>query len=95
MIHTIKNQQVLAFLYAHGLQEVLFRYLDENCDIVTNYDYILFLLGLLAVIPLPSSINSRCIHLDYLLHCGDPDIEDLAEKVREHWTLLVCKRTHL
>lgn len=73
------------YLYGSGLQEFLYRYLDENGDIVTNYDYILHLLNLLVTIPLPERIDLECIHLDYYLHCGDPDIEDLALRVKDRW----------
>ena len=37
--------------YKNGLLAVLLRYLEENCDIITNYDYILSLLSLLALVP--------------------------------------------
>lgn len=85
MCSRIQNRQVLDYLYGSGLQEVLYRYLDENGDIVTNYDYILRLLNLLVMIPLPERIDLKCIHLDYYLHCGDPDIEDLALRVKDRW----------
>ena len=77
-----------------GLLHTLLRYLEENCDIVTNYDYIVSLLTLLSTIPLPSddsSIDSK--QLSFYLHCGDPDIEDVAKKVVSHWSLYsVCSK---
>ena len=76
---------ILDYLYANGSQRILYQYLNDNCDIVTNYDYILYLLNLLAVIPLPTQKQSQLFILDSLVHCGDPDIEDIAVRVRDRW----------
>ena len=92
MLYRIKNPQVIHFLYSNDLQAILFRYLNDNCDIVTNYDYIVYLLQLLATISLPSSHPPFDVR--YFLHCGDPDIEDVAVKVDAHWNRnsIVCNK---
>ena len=72
-------------MYSNGLQRILYEYLNDNCDIVTNYDYILYVLNLLAIIPLPTHQQLQLFSLDSFIHCGDPDIEDIATQVRDRW----------
>ena len=73
MLKGTRSGDVLDTCYKNGLLAVLLRYLEENCDIITNYDYILSLLSLLSSIPLPSpplSLSSTV--LSEYTHCGDP-----------------------
>lgn len=60
----------------------------DNHDIVTNYDYIMDLLHLLATIDLPTSNRAPMDspQLTYFLHCGDPDIQTEASNVLSHWS---------
>lgn len=84
MLYRIKNRQVIDYLYSNDLQSILHRYLNDNCDVVNNYDYILFVLTLLTVIPLPDNSHPP-FQVTHFLHCGDPDIEDIAVKVESRW----------
>ena len=87
-IRNISNRSALDYCYLKGLQPTLIRYMEDNHDIVTNYDYIMNLLHLLCTIELPNSnrIPLNSSQLTYFLHCGDPDIETEAHNVLEHWS---------
>ena len=96
MLKSVRRPIVLEYGYANGLVDVLKAYLEENCDIITNYDYILSLLSLLSTIPLPTPrLSLASSVLTEYSRCGDPgssfalqccvDIEDLAVSVEEHW----------
>ncbi|KAK8826981.1 hypothetical protein WA577_007483, partial [Blastocystis sp. JDR] len=86
VLKSVRSPIVLEYGYANGLVDVLKAYLEENCDIITNYDYILSLLSLLSTIPLPTPrLSLASPVLTEYSRCGDPDIEDLAVSVEEHW----------
>ena len=87
-------KEVWEYLYSKGFISILLRYLRENGDIVTDYEFVFTLLSLLKRIPTPTSLqlqSSPCNHeeiriaLATLLHCGDFDLEELAAEILQRF----------
>ena len=87
-IKRIRSPEVWSYLYSQDIHLILLRYLSDNCDLISDYDYIYTLISLLNSIPTPQSLNiSKTITKDVsrglfpFSCCGDPDLEDLASQV--------------
>ena len=87
-------KEVWKYLYSNGLISTLLRYLKENGDIVTDYEFVFTLLSLLKRIPTPTSLQLQSfpnpheeirIALATLVHCGDYDLEELAAEILQRF----------
>ena len=86
-IKRIRSPEIWIYLYSQDIHLILLRYLNDNCDLISDYDYIYTLISLLNSIPTPQSLNiSKSITKDVsavlfpFSCCGDPDLEDLASQ---------------
>ncbi|KAK8794091.1 hypothetical protein WA171_003217, partial [Blastocystis sp. BT1] len=80
-IKRIRSPEVWSYLYSQDIHLILLRYLSDNCDLISDYDYIYTLISLLNSIPTPQSLNiSKTITKDVsrglfpFSCCGDPDL---------------------
>ena len=75
-LKSIQRPELIDLCYAKGLLDVFVIYLNENCDVMTNYDYITMLLTILTSFPLPSDTDLQLdsAQLDLFCHCGDPGL---------------------
>ena len=87
-------KEVWEYLYSKGFISTLLRYLKENGDIVTDYEFVFTLLSLLKRIPTPTSLQLQSfpnnheeiqVALSSLLHCGDFDLEELAAEILQRF----------
>ncbi|KAK8815823.1 hypothetical protein WA538_004947, partial [Blastocystis sp. DL] len=86
-LQRIKLPAIWQYLYSHGLLSILLKYLKDNNDLISDYDYIFTLFSVMDSIPTPQSLHMDPLPCDMeaLLSpfccCGDPDIEDLSTHI--------------